>query len=68
MVNLLPLQFALAGMNAHINRDLPAAIVATYGELGGVPSEVDPRYTISNASTRSSNRWKRRSNRNSRPV
>jgi uncharacterized protein DUF5995 len=24
-----PLQFALAGMNAHINRDLPAALVTT---------------------------------------
>lgn len=29
-----PLQFALAGMNAHINRDLPVALVATCGELG----------------------------------
>jgi hypothetical protein len=27
--NVLALQFALAGMNAHINRDLPIAIVAT---------------------------------------
>jgi Family of unknown function (DUF5995) len=27
--NVLPLQFALAGMNAHINRDLPIALVAT---------------------------------------
>jgi hypothetical protein len=26
---VLPLQFALAGMNAHINRDLPIALVAT---------------------------------------
>jgi hypothetical protein len=26
---VLPLQFALAGMNAHINRDLPVALVAT---------------------------------------
>lgn len=26
---VLPLQFALAGMNAHINRDLPLALVAT---------------------------------------
>lgn len=26
---VLPLQFALAGMNAHINRDLPLAVVAT---------------------------------------
>lgn len=29
-----PLQFALAGMNAHINRDLPVALVATCQELG----------------------------------
>ena len=28
-----PLQFALAGMNAHINRDLPVALVATCREL-----------------------------------
>lgn len=27
---VVPLQFALAGMNAHINRDLPLALVATY--------------------------------------
>ena len=26
---VLPLQFALAGMNAHINRDLPVALVRT---------------------------------------
>ena len=29
-----PLQFALAGMNAHINRDLPVALVTTAAELG----------------------------------
>ena len=29
-----PLQFALAGMNAHINRDLPVAVVRTCEELG----------------------------------
>ena len=27
---ILPIQFALAGMNAHINRDLPAGIVASF--------------------------------------
>jgi hypothetical protein len=32
-----PLQFALAGINAHINRDLPVAIVKTCEELGLVP-------------------------------
>jgi Family of unknown function (DUF5995) len=31
---IAPIQFALAGMNAHINRDLPVALVATCGELG----------------------------------
>ena len=31
---LLPIQFALAGMNAHINRDLPLALVAVRRELG----------------------------------
>ncbi len=29
----LPIQFALAGMNAHINHDLPLAVVATCREL-----------------------------------
>jgi hypothetical protein len=38
------LQFALAGMNAHINRDLPAGIVASYVDLGGRPDEADPRH------------------------
>ena len=32
--DILPLQFALAGMNAHINGDLPVAVVTTCGELG----------------------------------
>ena len=31
---IAPLQFALAGMNAHINRDLPVALVETSRELG----------------------------------
>ena len=35
---IAPLQFALAGMNAHINRDLPVALVATCDELGLVPA------------------------------
>jgi Family of unknown function (DUF5995) len=30
---IAPIQFALAGMNAHINRDLPVAVVATWHEL-----------------------------------
>jgi hypothetical protein len=32
--DVFPLQFALAGMNAHINRDLPVAVVATCERLG----------------------------------
>jgi hypothetical protein len=32
--SIAPLQFALAGMNAHINRDLPVALVTTCEELG----------------------------------
>jgi hypothetical protein len=31
------LQFALAGMNAHINRDLPDGIVQSFAALGGDP-------------------------------
>ncbi len=37
--NLAPLQFALAGMNAHINRDLPIAVVETCRQLGTTPLE-----------------------------
>jgi len=41
-----PLQYALAGMNAHINRDLPVALVTTCEELGldlrdGSPEQAD---------------------------
>ncbi len=32
--DVFPLQFALAGMNAHINRDLPVALVETCTKLG----------------------------------
>jgi uncharacterized protein DUF5995 len=32
-----PLQFALAGMNAHINRDLPVAVVSTCTQLQTTP-------------------------------
>ncbi len=35
-----PIQFALAGMNAHINHDLPLAVVATCTELGTSPAAV----------------------------
>lgn len=40
---LARLQFALAGMNAHINRDLPPALVATFKNLGGRPSRAVKR-------------------------
>jgi Family of unknown function (DUF5995) len=32
-----PIQFALAGMNAHINHDLPVAVVSTCAALGTAP-------------------------------
>jgi hypothetical protein len=43
---IAPLQFALAGMNAHINRDLPIALVTTFAESGlsleaGSPQHAD---------------------------
>jgi hypothetical protein len=34
-----PIQFALAGMNAHINHDLPVAVVGTCTELGTAPGD-----------------------------
>jgi|SRR5579875_4232482 len=36
-----PIQFALAGMNVHINFDLPLAVVATCTELGTAPTDDD---------------------------
>ena len=39
-----PLQFALAGMNAHINRDLPVALVTTCHELGLELAEGSPEH------------------------
>jgi hypothetical protein len=41
---IAPLQFALAGMNAHINRDLPVALVSTCGELGVEPRADCPEH------------------------
>jgi len=37
------LQFALAGMNAHINRDLPEALVRAFRQLGDSPLTSAPR-------------------------
>jgi hypothetical protein len=34
---IYPIQFALAGMNAHINHDLPIAVVQTCTDLGTAP-------------------------------
>jgi len=39
-----PIQFALAGMNAHISHDLPLAVVATCRELGVIPDEETPEH------------------------
>jgi len=38
------LQFALAGMNAHINRDLPQGIVTVFEKLGGDPTTDQARH------------------------
>ena len=39
-----PIQFAIAGMNAHINHDLPIAIVQTCAELGIEPADGSPEH------------------------
>ena len=39
-----PLQFALAGMNAHINRDLPSGVVTVFEQMGGSPQPSDARH------------------------
>ena len=39
-----PIQFALAGMNAHINRDLPLALVETCRALDVVPTPTCPQH------------------------
>lgn len=41
---IAPLQFALAGMNAHINRDLPVALVATWQQAGVTPDDDSPQH------------------------
>ncbi|MGH9141224.1 MAG: DUF5995 family protein [Vicinamibacterales bacterium] len=51
-IRLARIQFALAGVNAHINHDLPAAIVATCRATGTVPDRGTPQcldYTNLNA-------------------
>jgi hypothetical protein len=43
-VEIARIQFALAGMNAHINHDLPLAIVATCKDANTVPQHWTPQY------------------------
>jgi hypothetical protein len=38
LAGIEPIQFALAGMNAHINHDLPIAVVSTCTDLGTAPT------------------------------
>jgi hypothetical protein len=41
---IAPLQFAFAGMNAHINRDLPVALVTVARELGATVEDGTPQH------------------------
>jgi len=41
---IAPIQFAIAGMNAHINRDLPVALVATCEAAGVALEEGSPQH------------------------
>lgn len=43
MAGIEPIQFALAGMNAHINHDLPLAVVSTCVTLATAP-DANPHY------------------------
>lgn len=42
--DLIPLQFALAGVNAHINRDLAVALVTSFEALSGQPDRSSARF------------------------
>ncbi|HEX6699438.1 MAG TPA: DUF5995 family protein [Gaiellaceae bacterium] len=42
---IAPIQFAVAGMNAHINRDLPVALVGTCSALALEPRDHSPEHT-----------------------
>ncbi|MDA0164042.1 DUF5995 family protein [Solirubrobacter ginsenosidimutans] len=42
--DVAPVQFALAGMNAHINNDLPWALLQAWREAGGAPADDSPVY------------------------
>ena len=39
-----PIQFAIVGMNAHINHDLPIAVVETCKEFGVAPEDGSPQH------------------------
>jgi hypothetical protein len=41
---IAPIQFALAGMNAHINRDLPVALADTWRRTGIAPRRRSPHH------------------------
>jgi hypothetical protein len=41
---VLPIQFAVAGMNAHINHDLPLALLEQWESLDGRPGDASPAF------------------------
>lgn len=47
-----PIQFALAGMNAHISHDLPYAVVSTCREAGLAPEDDSPQHLDFTATNR----------------
>ena len=46
---LVPIQFALAGMNSHIEHDLPVAVVDTCRRLGLEPDDIHRDYEAVNS-------------------
>ena len=63
----LALQFAIAGMNAHINNDLAHALVLTWDELGFEPAAT-PRAPRLRQGQRRSSRRSRRTSRSRSPT
>jgi hypothetical protein len=41
---VLPVQHAIAGINAHVNHDLPVALVSTFAELDEAPAHESPAH------------------------
>jgi hypothetical protein len=41
---IAPIQFAIAGMNAHINHDLPLVLVSTFEARSAEPTQESPQY------------------------